>query len=178
MLEASRDGVTHWHHIRRISGHSSRFRYAFLPARFDGDSSVYFRFRLHSDAKVRRNGVVIDDVRLSCVTTENTYTYLDGTSFSAPMVSGAAALILAQHPLFTVAQLRAKLLSSVDPLPALAGRVGTGGRLDLAKAVAPRSRSAWATRCSACWSASSRWGFRSRERRHWSRQGCSPARGS
>jgi subtilisin family serine protease len=62
------------------------------------------------------------------------YASYSGTSMATPHVSGAAALILS-HCSETVAQLKAKLLSSVDADPSLAGLTVTGGRLDLQKAV-------------------------------------------
>ena len=63
------------------------------------------------------------------------YALLSGTSMAAPHVTGAAALVLAHNGALTVAGLRAALLSSAHPVPALAGRVGTGGRLDVAAAL-------------------------------------------
>jgi subtilisin family serine protease len=65
----------------------------------------------------------------------NAYGRLSGTSMATPHVAGAAALILARNPGLSVAGLRAALLSSVTPVPALAGDVATGGRLDLASAI-------------------------------------------
>jgi thermitase len=64
------------------------------------------------------------------------YVVLDGTSMATPHVTGAAALLLAHDGGLTVAGLRAALLSSAHPVPALAGRVATGGRLDAAAALA------------------------------------------
>jgi subtilisin family serine protease len=58
-------------------------------------------------------------------------TSMQGTSMAAPHVSGAAALMLAVAPSATPAQLRSALMSGVRPLPALAGRTTSGGRLDL-----------------------------------------------
>ena len=137
IVEVSRDGRRRWRRLRHHSGKASHDRFAALPRAFDGDNSVYIRFRLKSDGAVRRNGVFLDDISVGCETTNDTYAFLSGTSFSAPAVAGAAALVLSQHPSFDVAQLRSKLLASVDPLPSLAGRVATGGRLDLALAVSP-----------------------------------------
>jgi thermitase len=63
------------------------------------------------------------------------YALLDGTSMASPHVAGAAALLLAHDGSLGVAGLRAALLSSVHPVAALAGRVATGGRLDVAAAL-------------------------------------------
>jgi subtilisin family serine protease len=58
-----------------------------------------------------------------------------GTSMATPVVSGVAGLILATDPSISMADLRARLLDSVDKLPALKGKVATGGRINAAKAV-------------------------------------------
>jgi subtilisin family serine protease len=58
-----------------------------------------------------------------------------GTSMATPFVAGVAALVLAQNPTISVDDLRALLLKSVDPVPALKGRVSSGGRINAAKAV-------------------------------------------
>jgi subtilisin family serine protease len=65
----------------------------------------------------------------------NQYEEHSGTSMATPEVAGVAALVLAADPDMTVAQLRERLLSSVDKLPALAGKVSSGGRLNAARAV-------------------------------------------
>jgi len=58
-----------------------------------------------------------------------------GTSFSAPCVAGACALLMAQYPADDYRATINRLLSSTDPLPSLAGKCRTGGRLNLRKAL-------------------------------------------
>jgi thermitase len=66
---------------------------------------------------------------------EGEYGYLSGGSMAAAQVSGAAALILSVAPSLTPQQLKAEILGHVDPLPTLAGKVITGGRLDVCQAM-------------------------------------------
>ncbi|GAA4035413.1 hypothetical protein GCM10022409_20110 [Hymenobacter glaciei] len=71
---------------------------------------------------------------------DNDYTAVGGTSFAAPLVAGAAALVRRQFPTYTSDQVAARLrqtTSPTDQLPANAawvGRLGTG-RLDVLAAL-------------------------------------------
>jgi subtilisin family serine protease len=64
------------------------------------------------------------------------YGSLSGTSQATPHVSGAVARLAAAKPGISVAEVRTALFASVDKLPDLAGRVVTGGRLNVFAALA------------------------------------------
>lgn len=58
-----------------------------------------------------------------------------GTSMATPEVVGIAALVLSVDPDLSVKELRQRLMDATDPLPALKGKVVTGGRINAALAV-------------------------------------------
>jgi subtilisin family serine protease len=64
------------------------------------------------------------------------YQYLSGTSMATPHVAGAAALAKAAFPSASAVGLKALLLGTVDPKPALATTTSSGGRLNIGNAVA------------------------------------------
>jgi subtilisin family serine protease len=66
---------------------------------------------------------------------DNQYEEKSGTSMATPVVSGVAALVVSENPRISVAELKKRLLSAVDPLPVLKGKVATGGRINAAKAL-------------------------------------------
>jgi subtilisin family serine protease len=65
----------------------------------------------------------------------NQYEEKSGTSMATPVVSGVAALILAENPRMSVDDLRKKLMDSTDPIVALKGKTVSGGRINAAKAL-------------------------------------------
>lgn len=62
------------------------------------------------------------------------YGIIDGSSMASPQVAGAAALILSVKDM-TPVQLKADILNNVDQLPSLQGKLITGGRLDICRAM-------------------------------------------
>ena len=62
------------------------------------------------------------------------YVSMSGTSMAAPHVAGAAAILAGQHPDWSAAQLRAVLMSTAAPAPAISVYEQGAGRVDVAAA--------------------------------------------
>lgn len=85
-------------------------------------------------------GVSSVDVAAPGVTIRSTYKnsqyqYLSGTSMATPFVSGLAGLLKAANPGMSSSQIKSKILSTVDSLSSLNGKVATGGRINAARAL-------------------------------------------
>lgn len=78
--------------------------------------------------------VAAPGVWIVSTTRNGNYAMFNGTSMAAPHVSGIAALVKAQNPGWTPAQIKSQILSTVEPLASLAGKVTTGGRVNAALA--------------------------------------------
>ncbi|CAK9253105.1 unnamed protein product [Sphagnum jensenii] len=66
---------------------------------------------------------------------KNKYKKMSGTSMASPHVAGAAALVWANHPSWTYQQVKKALMDTVDPIDGLQGKVSTGGRINVLKAI-------------------------------------------
>lgn len=102
--------------------------------------AAHFRFRLLANGSSQADGVYIDNVIVSNVDIfvydGTQYQFASGTSFSAPLVAGVAALIMSQRPDLTHREVRQLILDNVDLKSDLVGKVATGGRLNARKALA------------------------------------------
>lgn len=58
---------------------------------------------------------------------------IEGTSMATPFVTGAIALYWSRHPSLRAVEVKRRLLLTTDKLPSLAGKVQSGGRLNLAR---------------------------------------------
>lgn len=63
------------------------------------------------------------------------YRTLSGTSMACPHVAGACALVYAAHPTMSWVDVRSAILNNVDGIASLTGKVATGGRLNIARAL-------------------------------------------
>jgi subtilisin family serine protease len=109
---------------------------------FDGETQTKLRFRLDANGDPTvGDGAHIDDVAVRCLRPTASYGpgqgygELTGTSMAAPHVAGAAALLVAARSDATVAQLKAAILETAEPLFAFSGLTVTGGRLDVGAAM-------------------------------------------
>ncbi|WP_069473001.1 S8 family serine peptidase [Candidatus Marithrix sp. Canyon 246] len=65
----------------------------------------------------------------------NQYASYSGTSMATPHVAGAAALLWAANPNDSYADIKAKLMGTVDQLASLSGKMISGGRLNINNAL-------------------------------------------
>lgn len=68
-------------------------------------------------------------------TTDNSYSYMTGTSMAAPLVTAAAAMVYSYDTGATLSQVRQILLDSASEQSGLSGKVSSGGMLDVAAAL-------------------------------------------
>ncbi len=107
------------------------------PASYDVDTVVSVAATTNTDSRAwfSNYGAVSVDlgapgVDILSTTVGNSYGFASGTSMAAPHVAGAAALVLSRCALDTLG-LKDALLTTVEPVPALASVTASGGRLDV-----------------------------------------------
>ena len=96
--------------------------------------SGYFRFRFVSNYFYNDYGILIDNFKISGVDLFNSsgakYQYNNGTSFAAPIVAGAAAMIWTHRPDLSAQKVREIILQSGRSIDLLSGKISTGKMVD------------------------------------------------
>ncbi|MFA5506383.1 MAG: S8 family peptidase [Vulcanimicrobiota bacterium] len=113
------------------------------PSSYEGDHIIAVAATDHNDNLARFScyGATSVDIAAPGVNILSTvngggYKSYSGTSMATPHVAGAALLVADANPGINNADLRERLLGSADAKDQLAGKVVTGGRLNVAGAIA------------------------------------------
>ncbi len=131
-VEVSPDNGLSWNGTGTIYGRnmSGGSIYQFDLSKYE-DMQIKLRFRLLTDYFRNADGIYLDDLEISGVSSfedgTEQYAFVSGTSFAAPVVSGVAALLLANRPELSVREVREILLQSVTPIEGLKDKVASGG---------------------------------------------------
>ncbi len=113
------------------------------PSSYEGDHIIAVAATDHNDQLARFScyGATSVDIAAPGVNIMSTvngggYKSYSGTSMATPHVAGAALLVADANPGITNAELRERLLGGADAKDQLAGKVVTGGRLNVANSIA------------------------------------------
>jgi subtilisin family serine protease len=119
---------------------------AFYPATFNLSNQIVVAATTNDDLRASFSNYGLNSVALGAPGDNvystwlgSTYMYDSGTSMATPHVAGAVAMVYALNPTFTYQQVKYRILSTVRPIPSMAGITVSGGILDLAEAIAPGS---------------------------------------
>ena len=137
-VETSIDGST-WSMQNSYSGTTSGDWYSAIVdlGAYDGESTVYVRFRFYSDESNCYDGWYIDDVTVTAASSSYSgteYQYMPGTSMATPHVAGLAGLIWGNNSSLTMTEVKDIILNSVDSKDY---ETTTGGRINAFNALPP-----------------------------------------
>ncbi len=112
------------------------------PSNYDLDNVISVAATDHNDnrASFSSYGATTVDlgapgVSIYSTTRNGGYASYSGTSMATPHVSGVVGLMAAYNPSATIAEIKAAIFDSVDPIAALSGLTVTGGRLNAYEAL-------------------------------------------
>lgn len=148
IYEAIRKGGEKNHLFVFAAGNSSQNsdKNPMIPGAYNLDAILNVASTTSSDSKSGFSNYGLDSVDIgapgsSILSTVKSgffrrkYSKMSGTSMAAPIVAGAAALVQAVYPDFTGIEIKERIMSTVDIIPALEGRTVTGGRLNVLNAI-------------------------------------------
>jgi len=99
-----------------------------------GNVKLYLRADLFEYGYNSSGIFTVKNVRISVLDQSqaavNSVWYADGTSFSAPIVAGVAAMLFSQVPTLTAKQAKNIILSSARAVPSLSGKLAVAGVID------------------------------------------------
>ena len=142
LIQGSYDGFT-WdpYEIGRLRGNSfqKHYYYGYVPetfslSQFQDYPEIKLRFSFFTDEVYNYAGFDIDSINITGVNNEseilNDYSYTQGTSFSAPIVSGVAAMIMAIKPDLNAIQIKQILMDHATALSSLDGIIASGATVN------------------------------------------------
>ncbi len=116
-----------------------------FPAAYNHDNIMSVAASDSNDALARFSNYGATSVDLAApgvniysTTPANSYTSMNGTSMASPHVAGAVALVWSAYPTLSYSQVIDRIYRAVDPIPGLTGKVATGGRLNVGRALGPK----------------------------------------
>ncbi len=98
-------------------------------------TDIHNRLIRSSNWGARRVDVAAPGENIYSTLPNGKYGYMTGTSQATAFVSGIAALLLSKNPKLTPVELKKLILSSVDRVATLAGKVATAGRVNAYRAL-------------------------------------------
>lgn len=140
-LQCQRDSQSDWMEIGRIGKHGlDHMNFSKIWGRVPREMrSSQVRFRLvvswSSGTNPSSSFFYLDDFGVGLARPTEKYDFKSGTSMAAPFVSGAVSLLKSLYPSESMETIRWRILRSSAPLDSLAGKVATGGYLDLNRAM-------------------------------------------
>jgi subtilisin family serine protease len=112
------------------------------PSTYDNDNIIAVAATDHNDGRASFSCYGLNSVDLGApgkdiysTTKGGTYSSFSGTSMATPHVSGVIALVKAQFPDATGAELKSRVMNTADPVSSLSGKTVTGGRINAASAL-------------------------------------------
>jgi subtilisin family serine protease len=108
----------------------------YIPRELRKDTSQLVLALISNDDGLTDDGIYWDNIGICAVSwPTNKYESLQGTSIATPFVSGLAALIWSKEPNLSYLDVKNRILSTVDVLPQLSGKVKTSGRINAYRAL-------------------------------------------